>query len=271
MSNSISLNSGMSANLLSLQNTASLVAKTQERLSSGKKVNSALDNPLSYFASQALGNRASDLTALKDGMGQAVQTIKAANNGITGILSLISSAQGLAQAARTATSTTNAAALGTQYDALQAQITSLASDSGYQGTNLLVGGSTLSVQFNESGTNSLTLTGIGSSAGSLSLATAAGSWATGANIDTDVAKLTAATSTLRNTASTLSNNLSVITARQDFTTNMVDTLTTGADQLVNADMNQESANMLALQTRQSLGISALSLSSQANQSILKLF
>lgn len=270
MSNSISLSSGMSANLLSLQNTATSVGQTQERLSSGKKVNSALDNPLSYFASQALNSRAKDLTALKDGMGQAIQTIKAANTGVTGILTLISTAQGLAQAARTSTGTdlTN---LVTQYSAIQTQITNLAADSGYQGTNLLTAGVSLSVQFNETATNSLGLAGIGSSSGCLGLSSAAGSWATGANIDTDVAKLTAATNTLRGTASTLSSNLSVITTRQDFTTNLVNTLTTGADELVNADMNQESANMLALQTRQSLGISALSLSSQANQSILKLF
>ena len=81
----ISLTASMRSNLLSLQNTQSLMDMTQERLSTGKKVNSAIDNPSSYYASQSLTNRASDLNALLDSMGQAIQTIKAANEGIESI------------------------------------------------------------------------------------------------------------------------------------------------------------------------------------------
>lgn len=269
---SISLPSGMSANLLALQQTAAQVAKTQERLSTGKKINSALDNPLSYFASKALSSRANDLTTLKDSMGQAIQTLKAADKGINGIQSLIDSAKGLAQSAKSATSTTEAYNLSVKYDAVRTQINNLQGDSGYQGTNLLAGGSTtLKVTFNESGSASLSVVGIGSGSASLGITAASNGWASSTGVDIDLALLTTATSTLRTTASSLSADLSVITTRQDFTTNMVDTLKTGSDLLVNADMNEESANMLSLQTRQSLGISALSLSSQAAQSILKLF
>lgn len=271
MSN-ISLPSGMSSNLLALQQTASQVGQTQERLSTGKKVNSALDNPLSYFASQALTSRANDLNTLKDAMGQAIQTIKSADKGIQGIQSLIDSAKGLAQSAKSATTTTDAYNLSVKYNAVRTQIDNLQGDSGYQGTNLLAGGSTtLKVTFNESGSASLSVVGIGSGSASLGITAAANSWASATSIDADLALLTTATGTLRTTASSLSADLSVVTTRQDFTTNMVATLNTGSDLLVNADMNQESANMLALQTRQALGISALSLSSQAAQSILKLF
>jgi flagellin len=76
---------------------------------------------------------------------------------------------------------------------------------------------------------------------------------------------------LRTQAQSLSANLNIITTRQEFTDNMINTLQTGADNLTLADMNQEGANMLMLQTRQSLGTTSLSLSSQAAQSILRLF
>ena len=83
--------------------------------------------------------------------------------------------------------------------------------------------------------------------------------------------LDSALSTLRVNAQTLSSNNGVVTSRQTFTTNMINTLTQGADQLTAADTNEEGANMLALQTRQQLGIVALQLSSQAQQSVMKLF
>ena len=90
----------MRSNLLSLQNTQSLMDMTQERLSTGKKVNSAIDNPSSYYASQSLTNRASDLNALLDSMGQAIQTIKAANEGIESITAFAEQAKAIANSAR---------------------------------------------------------------------------------------------------------------------------------------------------------------------------
>ena len=90
-------------------------------------------------------------------------------------------------------------------------------------------------------------------------------------INSAITNLDSAITTLRSQAKTLASNLSVITARQDFTSSMINTLEDGAADLVNANMEEESANMLMLQTRQSLGISSLSMASQASQSILQLF
>jgi flagellin len=83
--------------------------------------------------------------------------------------------------------------------------------------------------------------------------------------------LDAALSTLRQGSSKMSSSLSIIKVRQDFSTNMINTLTAGADKLTLADANEEGANMLMLQTRQSLSTTALSLSAQAAKSVLKLF
>jgi len=265
----ISLTSGMRSNLLNLQGTATLLDRTQTRLSTGKRVNTALDDPVNFFAAQGLTNRASDLAALKDGMSEAIQTVKAADNGITGITKLIESAKGLAMAARSA-DTTGRAALATQYNDLRAQIDKLAADASYKGTNLLNNAS-LVVNFNEGGTSQLSISGFSGDSTGLALTAATSSWATDGNIDTDVAKLTAALGTLRTKSSNLSSNLNIVSTRQEFTSSMIATLQKGADNLTLADMNEEGSNMLMLQTRQSLGVTALSLSSQAAQSVLRLF
>jgi flagellin-like hook-associated protein FlgL len=269
--NDISLTAGMRANLISLQGAVDLLNRTQERLSTGKKINSALDGPTAYFASQSLLARASDLSVLKDGMGQAIQTIKAADAGIKGITALIEAAKGLTQSARAA-DTAGRAALATQFNALLGQIDDLALDSGYQGTNLL-DSDNLVVNFNESGASSLTVSGFDAStaATGLDIVAATNSWTGDADIDAAVSDLNAAVSTLRTQSSTLSSNLNVVTTRLDFTTNMMKALTEGSDKLTLADMNEEGANMLMLQTRQALSTTALSLSAQAAQSVLRLF
>ncbi|MDR3579530.1 MAG: flagellin [Oryzomonas sp.] len=267
---SISLTSGMRNNLISLQQISSEVNTTQGRLSSGKKVNSALDNPTTYFASQSELQRANDLSNRQDGMSEAVQTIQAANAGISSITSLIQSAQGLASSAASTSDTASQATYYSQFLQLQTQITQMASDSGYQGTNLLTAG-TLTIQFGQAtGSSSLTVNGFAADNTGLGVTTV-GSWTTAGNAQSDSAFMDAAITTLRSQSSSLASNLGVITTRQSFTTSLINTLQTGSDNLTLADMNEESANMLALQTKQSLGTTALSLSSQAAQSVLKLF
>ena len=268
--NDINLAGGMRANLLNLQMVSALQARTTERLATGKRVNSAVDDAAAFFAAQNHMSRASDLSALKDAMAEAIQTVKAASEGISGITKLIEQAKGLAASARSA-SLTDRAALAAQYDALLVQIDQLAGDASYKGINFLAAGSSLTVTFNENATSSITITGSDSSSTGLAIAGAINTWQLDANIDAAVADLNTGLATLRANAATLSSNNSVITTRQSFTTDIINTLTAGADQLTSADPNEEGANMLALQTRQQLGVVALSLSSQAQQSILRLF
>ena len=267
---SISLTSGMSQNLFSLQNTSKQIEVTQSRLATGKKVQSALDDPINFFSSREHIQRADDLSFRKDAMGEAVQTIKAANNGIEAISTLIASAKSTAQSALSADDTTEQATLATQFNSLMDQIDGLAEDSGYKGINFLES-DTLTVSFNADASNQIGLTGFDGCASGLGLADAASSWATTGDIDTAITNLDTAKDTLRSKAKELSNNLSMITARQDFTDNMINTLEDGANALTNADMNEEGANMLMLQTRQSLGTTSLSIASQAAQSVLRLF
>jgi flagellin-like hook-associated protein FlgL len=152
-----------------------------------------------------------------------------------------------------------------QYNTIRTQLTELAEDSGYKGKNLL-NDDDLVVKFEGA---SLTVSGFDASAAGLGITAAA--WASEADINASIAELDAAATTLSSESSKLSGNLSIITVRQNFSTNMVNTLTEGADKLTLADTNEEGANMLMLQTRQSLSTTALSLSAQAAQSVLQLF
>lgn len=283
----ISLTAAMRSNLLSLQQTSRLQDQTQGRLATGLKVNSPLDNPANYFAASGMKLRAENLSGLKDGMGNAIQTIKAATNAITGIESLLKTAKGLIETARTAAKA-DRGALADQYETVLAQINLVVNDSDFQGTSF-VGGTagtnvSLDVVFDSrsghSSTSKLTITGFSaywSVANGLDVSSAGTTWTaqSGANLtsvlNSNANQITKALAYLEKNASKLSANLAVVSARLDFTDNMVSTLKEGADKLTLADMNEESANMLALQTRQNLGITSLSLASQANQSILRLF
>jgi flagellin len=267
----IALTSAMRANLYSLQGTTDLMELTQNRLSTGKKVNSALDDPIAFFAAEAHMQRAADLTALKDEMSEGIQTITAGNGGIESITDLVAQAKSIAQAALASSSTTERTDYATQFDAILDQIDDLAGDSGYKGTNLLADDA-LTINFNEDATSSLTVSGFDASANTgLSIADAANAWAGNGDITAAIADLDTARSTLRTEAKNLSSDLSTITIREDFTDKMINALTDGASNLTLADMNEEGANMLILQTRQALGTTSLALASQAAQSVLRLF
>ena len=157
---------------------------------------------------------------------------------------------------------------GKNYQEIINQYDSLIKDAGYKGINLLQNDK-LTVKFNETNTADLSVQGQDMSSQALGFKTF--DWQTQADIADSLAEIANALQSIRNYSSELGNNYSIITTRQDFTESLVNVLTEGADKLTLADMNEESANMLALQTRQQLAINSLSLASQASQSILKLF
>lgn len=162
------------------------------------------------------------------------------------------------------------AAYAKQFDGVLKQIDELVQDTSYKGINLLKGDN-LTVVFNESRTSTLELKGVTFDSTGLGFTQSANEWKHTDDIDTALDQITKATSTLRAQASEFGQNLSTVQIREDFTENMINNLTTGADKLTLADANEEAANLLALQTRQSLATNSLSLASQSAQSVLKLF
>ena len=381
----IVLSAAVRQNLLSLQSTAELLATTQNRLASGKKVNSALDNPTNFFTAQGLDNRASDINNLLDAIGNGVQVLQAANTGLTSLQKLVDTAKSIAnQVLQTTTgyttkssvsssallgtatnlvdgvgiksgdklviaattgipavsitlgaseslnqlntalaasnlsasldssnklviTTTNDAASSTigavtwtstgtatfgatgsapvadansqttraslvsQYNNIIAQITTTAQDSSFNGINLLFGDD-LKLTFNETGKSTLNIKGVTYDAAGLGLAPlAAGTdFLDNSSANAVIAKVTAASIQLRTEASSLGSNLSIVQIRQDFSKNLINVLQTGASNLTLADSNEEAANSQALSTRQSIAVSALALSNQAQQSVLQL-
>ena len=142
--NDVTLTASMRTNLLQLQGVQDQIGKKQNILSTGNKITTALDGPTSFFASKGLNQRAGDLSALKDTMGQAISTIKAADKGLTSIDDMIEQARGLTTAAYSALGTDAGSmatrkSLAAQFNALKEQIDKLAGDSGYAGKNLLAG------------------------------------------------------------------------------------------------------------------------------------
>jgi flagellin-like hook-associated protein FlgL len=159
--------------------------------------------------------------------------------------------------------------LQNQYNALLTQIDQLAGDSSYNGVNLL-NGDNLKVTFNETNTSSLTIQGVTLNSAGLGLTQITGTGFQDNNqINNTISTLNTALTTLRGQASTFGSNLSTVQTRQDFTNNLISTLQTGSNNLVLADTNVEGADLLALQTRQQLSVTALSFASQSDQAILK--
>ncbi|PWC90505.1 flagellin, partial [Azospirillum sp. TSH100] len=144
MAGNVTLSSSMRTNLLQLQSTQEQINKKQNILSTGNKVNTALDGPTAFFSAKGLNQRAGDLTSLKDAMGQSISTIQAADKGLTAIDSMVDQAKGLTTAAyaalgNDAASIATRKSLAAQFNTLRGQIDKLAGDSGYGGKNLIAG------------------------------------------------------------------------------------------------------------------------------------
>jgi len=381
----VTLSAAVRSSLLSLQNTTSLVERTQGRLSTGLEVASAIDDPVAFFQAKSLNDRAFDFNEKKDGIDQGISTVTAALGGLESIEAIVRQLKGIASSLKSATGT-QFTDLVSQYSTLRSQIGELANDASYQGTNLIDNDTeSLSVSFSDQtssqltisaansretglgieavavGTNTtfnyaagsqlqvsdgasitvtyqgtgvtyaegsgatitfgttsiafsyavdttavdtvtltqgqiLTITigseigsGAGSTGGFVSLGAGAATQATAVTINTTgnvtnyvsegvtttidalTTELDSALTTLRARTQTLGSNVALLQTRLDFTAEYVNTLETGSGKLTLADLNEEGANLLALQTRQQLGISALAFAGQAEQGILGLF
>jgi flagellin len=227
-------------------------------------------------ATSGLGS-AGAVTATDNGSGKIILTANSgstsfsvADNAISETLGLTTSGSNTSVYGTSSTRTT----LQSNYNGLLAQINQLAADASYNGVNLL-GGNNLTIDFNAAGTSSLTITGVNFNAGGLGLSTISGavggSFQDNTALTTAASDINAAITQVQTQTETFGTNSGVIGTRQAFETNMINTLQTGASNLVVADQNQESADLLTEQTQQQLEISALSIANQANQSVLKLF
>lgn len=394
MAADIRLSLSSRSNLLSLQNTSDLISRTSNRLATGLKVNSAIDDAPAFFASQSLSFRATDFTRVQSDIDQSIQTLQTALDGLKAIQALVENVQGLMTQLLNASDMTSSETLRNQYNGLLTQIDKLADNASYQGKNLInTSSQTLGINFDENYTsveltisaNNATSTGLNlrtmaqnqfftnifsvpsrasvqstasvaskasiasrasvvavdsqpsvavqasvnsfatiasvaatastpsaasvasiqstasvasmqsraavvsspsvsttasvatvNSIDSISTVSAISNAGTVATVNTSLiattqARVQNALSQLRTAQATLGSNIAVLNIRLEFTKNYVNDLTVGADKLTLADLNEEGANLTSLQTKQQLGTISLSISTQSEQSILRLF
>jgi len=295
----ITLTAASRSALISLQGTSSLMGRTQNRLTSGLKVASAVDDAIAYFKSKNLTDRAADFTDRKADIDQGISSLKVAVNATTVADKILKQMKGLLDSARTA-DVNGRATLTSQFNDLAQQLNTVQGDSSYQGLNL-VNNSTasLTVYFNQGTGAVLTVaaqnlnvsvllsgaTSTNASLGVLSAMLSAGGAATagagGFSILSDstsatavlnnlASQLDAAISTTRAAATRLGGNVTFLQTRVDFTSNYVNVMTEGEGKLTLADLNEEGANLVSLQTRQQIGIQSLSIAGQQQQSVLSL-
>jgi flagellin len=299
----ITLSASVRGNLLSLQNTAGLIGRTQDRLSSGLAIRSPIDDAVKYFQAKSLSSRATDLSERKDKIDQGISTLETVVEATEAIENLTQQIKGIVDAARSGTKDERKES-ATQIKELVTQIQRLVDDASYQGLNLLNSStSTLSVRFSEKSDSKLDVQGVNLNVSKFFLntaGTALGVEVTNASTivdtlgfsaalsaynlsnasvlavfnskaDTVIKNLERTVTNLRSKAATVGTNAAILQVRLDFTAQYTNVLQEGADKLTLADLNEEGANLLALQTRQQLGIQALSFAGQAEQSIIGLF
>ena len=284
--------------LLSLTNTSSLMSRTTGRLTSGLKVATAIDDAVSFFKAKGLTDRAADFAIRKDEIDQSISSLKTAINGTTLVDSVLKQMKGMVNSVRTADSATRTA-LSSQFNDLAKQINTAVMDASYQGLNLVdnssasmtvyfnqVTSATLVVHSRNLRTSKLLTTMVtGASAGSTvsDLVNAAGGGANGFSALTSQTSLSPAAvldhvmsvldkgiSQIRSQSAMLAGNVTFLQARLDFTTNYINTQQEGSGKMTLADLNEEGANLVSLQTRQQIGVQSLSIAGQQQQAILSL-
>jgi flagellin len=286
MSNQIVLGLATRQNLLSLQGINQNITTSQNHLATGLKVASAVDDAVTFFQSQSLANRAGDLSQRKNTIDQGISSVTTATQAIQSAISVLQQLQGILNSAKTQSAAQRASA-STQFNSLAVQLNHLVNDASYQGLNLVNStASTLSLQFSISSTSTLKINGVNLLASKLiTAAGVAASKVASKLVTVGFSKVSNKTSLFdaafnavqtavfkaQADAQSLGGNVSFLQTRLSFTAQYISTLQGGSDKLVVADVNEESTNLVTLQTRQNLAIQSLSIATQSEQAVLRLF
>ena len=265
---SVNLTSGMRRSLLDLNEVGSLIETTQMRLSTGKKINSVLDDPTGYFKAKGLYDRADDLMEVKDSISSAISSVGSASSALGHARSIMEQMKSLASDAQGA-SAADATALELEVQSLSAQLDNLLSDSSMNGVNLLTGAAGVTVNFSDS--SSYVVDSANTSATALTIDSANIDLTTDAAAITTIANIEAAIAKTETLESNFVTDHQLLQTRLNFTESMMTANSSAADDIVLADPNEEAANLLALQVRQQLVMQSMSFAAQSQGSILNLF
>ncbi len=290
MVQNITLSAPITSNWKALQNTARLILRTEERLLTGLKIQNPTDGAVAFFQAESLSKRGMDFAEKQDGINQAISSVGTALTAIASVESILKQMKGVLLSAKSSTDSERRD-LEANFGELARQVNTLSNDASYQGLNLINSTATmLRVNFSTAPASFLLIEGQNIQISGLFICTADNAAPTPSNVglhlvdhrawsliqdevslfDRGVRLMDSALTSLRSVAKSLGSNVAVLQARLDFTKTYINTLTEGSDKLTLADMNEEGANLVALQTRLQLGLQALQFSGQSDQSIIQL-
>ena len=273
---SVNTNVGAMVALQNLNRTSSDLMSTQNRISTGLKVGSAKDNGAAFAIAQTQRATVSSLDAVKDSLSRGVSVVDVAMSAGSAVSDMLTQLKEKALAASdTSLDTTSRAALKNDFDSIRDQITKTVDNANFNGINLLkAGAADITALANADGQSTITvaaqdisLTGTNSvlsltSTDSFTSASTAGALLT--KIDNSISAVSASLAKLGTSSKALENHMTFVGKLQD-------SITQGIGNLVDADMAKESAKLQALQTKQQLGVQALSIANQSTGTVLSLF
>jgi flagellin len=272
--NSINTNIGAMVALQNLNSTNSQLQVARDRISTGLKVGSAKDDGATWAIAQSQRASVSSLDAVKDSLSRASSTIDVASSAGSSISDLLTQMKEKALAASdTSLDTTSRKALQTDFNSLRDQITTTIKNSSFNGINLIDGSkSAITALANSDGTNKLTIAGENLSlSGSIVTVATNATFATATSASNLVSTLNTSINNVSAALAKLGTASKAVSTHQDFVGKLQDSITAGIGNLVDADLAKESANLQALQTKQQLGIQALSIANQSTSTVLSLF
>jgi len=271
-----SVNTNASA-LLALQNlnaTSAQLAQTQQRISTGLKVSSAKDNGAVWAIAQNQRSTILSLDQVKDSLNRAQSTVDVALSAGQSISDLLNQMKAKALAATdTSLDPTSITALANDFKALRDQIGKIVQNADFNGANMIkTGGSSVFALANAAGSNKLTVAAVnlGLGGGTVTI-TANGTFSSAATASAQLALVNSSITNVNAAVAKLGTGSTAVQTHLTFIGSLEDTLTTGVGNLVDADVAKESANLTALQTKQQLGVQALSIANQGPQFLLSLF
>ena len=274
MSNSINTNVGSLVALQNLNSTATELQQTQNRISTGLAVSSAKDNGAIWAIAQNSRASINALDSVKSSLQRSQSTVDvavSAGQTISDLLNQIKSK--VLSATDTSLDTASRTALNSDVGALIGQVTKIVSNADFNGANLIkTGGTSLYALANAAGTSKLTVSAVSLAVGGANITfSATASFTSSTTASSLLTTVNASITNVNAAVAKLGTSSNALTTHLNFINSLQDTLTQGVGNLVDADVAKESANLTALQTKQQLGIQALSIANSSKSSLLSLF
>jgi len=281
MTLSVNTNSGALIALQNLTSTESQLAKTQNEVSTGLAISAPSDNGAIFAIAQNQRSDVSALDAVKQSLQRVQSTVDVATSAGTTVSDLLSQLKTTAlSASDTSLDTASRSALNTQFTSLIGQISKVVSSASFNGANLISNGAAnLQALASADGSSVLTVaaqnlsigTGAAPAAGAAITFTSGTSILTSTNAQAALTLINASITNVNNSLAKLGSSSNALSGQLTFVSNLQDTINTGIGNLVDANLASESAQLQALQTKQSLGIQALSIANSSTSSLLSLF